>query len=402
MTYKSGHIDFCLVGIGNHPTPLLTQEVCLVINTTSFFSGGIRHYELVKSFLPENHTWIEISGNMNTVIEAYQEVNETVLIFTSGDPFFYGFGNTLRRLLPDVSITSFPYFNSIQRLCQKTQTNYNHLQSVSIHGRDWTALDTALINDVPLIGVLTDGKKTPAEIAKRLLQYNFENYSIIVGEELDGTTEAINQYSLEECTTLSHSSLNCGLLTKTHDKQRSFGIPDEQFIPLDNRPNMITKMPIRLSTLSALQFSNADTFWDIGSCTGSVAIEVKKHFPQSKVIAFEKRAVCGNIIQENSERFSTPGIEIVIEDFFNLDLKHYPKPDVIFIGGHGNRLQEMIVKINGINPLAKVVTNAVQESTSKTFIEEFSLLGYSIKTTSLQVDQHNKISIHTAVKEDSK
>ena len=243
---------------------------------------------------------------MNQVIEAYKKTNETVLIFTSGDPFFYGFGNTLRRFLPDVSIISCPYFNSIQRLCQKTQTNYNNLQSVSVHGRDWSALDSVLINGNPLIGVLTDAKKTPAEISKRLLQYNFTNYKITVGEELDGDMEVINEHQLEACVLLTHAPLNCVLLTKTHAKESPFGIPDDQFVSLDNRPNMITKMSIRLSTLSALQLKNTSTFWDIGACTGSIAIEAKKHFPDLKVIAFEKREVCKEIIQQNIERFSTP------------------------------------------------------------------------------------------------
>ena len=388
------HTDFYLIGIGNHPTPLLTEEVRTLIKKTSTFSGGKRHYELVKTHLPQNHSWIEISGKMDVVIEAYKKSNEPVMIFTSGDPFFYGFGNTLQRYLPEAAVQSFPYFNSIQRLCQKTQTNYNDLQSVSVHGRDWSALDTALISDLSLIGVLTDGKKTPTEISKRLLQYGFDNYQITVGEELDGDKEIIESHQLEACTQLDYAPLNCILLKKTHSKETPFGIPDDQFIPLDNRPNMITKMPIRLTTLQALQLNNASTFWDIGSCTGSVAIEAKRHFPHLKVLAFEKREVCKSIIQKNTEQLSSPGIEIIIDDFFNLDLSQYSCPDVIFIGGHGNRLKEMIHKIHALNPSVRMVTNAVQESSSQTFIKELGQLNYSIDTTTLQVDQHNKISIH--------
>ena len=59
----------------------------------------------------------------------------------------------------------------------------------------------------------------------------------------------------------------------------------------------------------------------------------------------------------------------------------------------------MIHKINIVNPTARIVTNAVQESTSEIFNNELTLLGYSINTITLKVDQHNKISIHTAVKE---
>ena len=391
-------IEFYLVGIGNHSTPIINDEVLLFIQNTKVFSGGKRHYELVKSMLPVNHTWIEISGRMDLVLQKYGETKKPIVIFASGDPFFYGFGNTLKRYMPDAKMESFPYFNSIQRLCQKTKTDYSLLRSVSVHGRDWAALNQALINQEPLIGVLTDNKKTPAAIAARLLKYGFDNYQITVGEELDGDNEQINTYNLTECKWLKHQDLNCVLLQRKFVKNNAFGISDDEFIPLPNRANMITKMPIRLSTLNALQLKNTAVFWDIGACTGSVAIEAKKQFPHLNITAFEKREECGAIIQQNKERFSTPGINVVIDDFFNLNLTDFPMPDVVFIGGHGNRLKEMIQHIYQLNPSTRFVTNAVKETTSSTFINELTKLNYTLNSTNIQVNEHNKITIHAAVK----
>ena len=395
---KKQHIEFYLVGIGNHSKPIINDAILLLIKSTKVFSGGKRHYELVKSMLPEEHTWIEISGRMDSVLLKYGDAHKPIMIFASGDPFFYGFGNTLKRYMPEANIKSFPYFNSLQRLCQKTTIDYSLLRSVSVHGRTWSALDVALINEEPLIGVLTDNKKTPAAIAARLLKYGFDNYEITVGEELDGDNEGINTCSLKECKLLNHQNLNCVLLERKFVKNSSFGIPDSEFIPLPNRSNMITKMPVRLSTLNALQLKNAAIFWDIGACTGSVAIEAKKHFPHLGIIAFEKREECGEIIQQNKEQFSTPGIEVVIDDLFDLDLLKFPMPDVVFIGGHGNRLKEMIHKIYELNPSVRFVTNAVKETTSSTFINELTQLDYSIESMKIQVNEHNKIIIHSAVK----
>jgi len=396
MSKKTEHINFYLIGIGNQSVPLLDKDMLDLIAKSTIFSGGKRHYDLVKQILPKQHQWIEISGKMNVLVDAYKRVNSSVIVFASGDPFFYGFGNTLKRLLPDSTMKVFPYFNSIQRLCHKTQTNYNNLQVVSVHGRTWSDLDTALISGRDLIGVLTDQKKTPAKIAKRMLQYGFNNYQIIIGEELDGTYEKIESLALNTCTVKEHKPLNCVLLQKTKAINKHFGIPDNEFVPLLGRPKMITKMPIRLSTIQALDLSNANVFWDIGACTGSVAIEAKRHYPGLSVIAFEKREECGAIIQQNKERFSAPGIQIEIADFFNLDLESFPIPDSIFIGGHGNRLAEMIVKINVLAPKAIIITNAVQESTSLTFITELKKLDYKINSTIIQVNNHNKIVIHKA------
>ena len=396
MALIKEHIDFYLIGISNHSSQQMKDEVLTLINKATIFSGGKRHYKLVKSYLPVHHVWIEISGKMQDLIEQYNAYNDTILVFTSGDPFFYGFGNTLQRFLPDAKLHAIPYFNSLQLLCHKTQTNYNTLKTVSIHGRDWSALDQALIQRYDLIGVLTDNKKTPKEIAKRMLQYGFDNYSIIIGESLDGDEEHIAQLDLVTCTHKSHDQLNCVLLKQIAPKNKFFGIPDAFFIPLRNRANMITKMPIRLGTISALELQNKSVFWDIGSCTGSVAIEAKQHFPHLKIIAFEKREECGDIIQQNTERFSTPGIDIIIDDFFNLNLKEFPIPDVIFIGGHGGRLQELIHLTHQLNPRVRIVTNAVKESSTQIFKEELTKLNYTIITSNIQVNEHNKISIHSA------
>lgn len=396
MKHEDTHIDFYLIGISNHATPKWDDAALELINASTVFSGGKRHYALVKPYLPPNHRWIEISGKMEVLMQQYTKVEGAVVVFVSGDPFFYGFGNTLQRLLPKAQLKALPYFNSIQRLCHKTQTNYNVLKSVSIHGRDWSALDEALINRNALIGVLTDQKKTPAAIAQRMLQYGFDNYTITIGEALDGETEHIEQLELATCIIQTHQKLNCVLLKQIVPKKKSFGIPDADFVPLPNRANMITKMPVRLSTISALELQHKSVFWDIGACTGSVAIEAKQHFPHLKITAFEKRTVCAEIIQQNTERFSTPGIDIVIDDFFDLDLDNFEIPDVVFIGGHGGRLAELIHLIHQLNPAARIVTNAVQQSSTQIFIEELTALNYTIHTSVIQVNEHNKISIHSA------
>ena len=398
MKEASTHINYYLIGIGNHPKPLIDEDVQNLIDRSLIFSGGKRHYQLMKPLLPNEHVWIEISGGMDNVIAQYKASNQSVVIFTSGDPFFYGFGNTLKRYLPNAKIASFPYFNSIQRLCHKTQTNYNELTAVSVHGRDWHALNRVLIKNKPLIGVLTDNRKTPAVIAKHLLQYGFDNYEICIGEALDGDLEKINTYKLEVVLDLEFNPLNCLLLRKITTKTIPFGIPDNQFVPLTNRSNMITKMPVRLSTVHALNLNEVNTLWDIGSCTGSVAIESKRHFPHLNIVAFEKRTECGTIIQKNIERFSAPGIEIVIDDFFNLGLSTFEIPEVVFIGGHGNRLAELLEKIVTLNPAIKIVINAVKDTTTEVFIATLNALNYSISTTTIKVDEHNSIKIHSAVK----
>ena len=98
---------------------------------------------------------------------------------------------------------------------------------------------------------------------------------------------------------------------------------------------MITKMPIRLLTLQALDLPTRRVFWDIGFCTGSVSIEARLQFPHLQISAFEIRPECEAIIQENTRKFGAPGIDIHIGDFLETDISALPRPDAVFIGGHG-------------------------------------------------------------------
>ena len=93
--------------------------------------------------------------------------------------------------------------------------------------------------------------------------------------------------TLQEATQGGFEHPNNLLLCATSFPEvRPFGIPDEQFAHLDGRTRMITKAPIRLLTLQALELNRRRVFWDIGFCTGSVSIEARLQFPHLTVVSF--------------------------------------------------------------------------------------------------------------------
>lgn len=96
---------------------------------------------------------------------------------------------------------------------------------------------------------------------------------------------------------------------------------------------MITKMPVRLCSLHALDLATKTVLWDIGFCTGSLSIEAKLRFPHLAVHAFEKRAECMQIMESNQQKLGAPGITSYIGDFFEEDLSQPAPPDAVFVGG---------------------------------------------------------------------
>ncbi len=353
---------FIVIGITDNPKPWFSPEVLEIIKNGKVFSGGKRHHEIVASLLPVNTEWINIAVPLDAVFKRY---HDEVVVFASGDPLFFGFANTLRREFPDAAITIYPSFNSLQMLAHRLVMSYHDMRIVSLTGRPWPEFDRALIEKVGKIGVLTDKEHTPAAIAQRMLDYGYTSYNMYVGEHLGNPQlEKVTTISLEEAVRREFSMPNCMILDgKTVEHTKPYGIPDSAFVLLDGREKMITKMPIRLLTLQALDLPKRRVFWDIGFCTGSVSIEARLQFPHLQIEAFEIRPECEAIIHENACRFGAPGINIHMGDFLQATVpvgSPTGSPDAVFIGGHGGHLKEIMAKVlTVLAPDGIIVFNSV-------------------------------------------
>ena len=403
-------MKFIVIGITDNPNPWFPPEVMEVIRKGKVFSGGKRHHEIVAPLLPQDSKWIDITVPLDTVFEQYQNAprlwrGDEVIVFASGDPLFFGFANTIKRKMPEADIVVYPTFNSLQMLAHRLVMPYHDMRIVSLTGRPWPEFDKALIERVGKIGVLTDKEHTPAVIAQRMIDYGYTNYQMYVGEHLGNPElEKVTTLSLEEATKHDFTMPNCLILESRenpcHPCLNYFGIPDSEFALLDGREKMITKMPIRLLTLQALELPKRHVFWDIGFCTGSVSIEARLQFPHLQVIAFEIRPECEAIIQENCRRFGAPGIDIHIGDFLEEDISTLPRPDAVFIGGHGGHLQEIIEKVlQYLNPGGCIVMNSVKApkvltDSHKLWDEACQKLGLTQELPiRIVIDEHHPIEI---------
>jgi precorrin-6Y C5,15-methyltransferase (decarboxylating) len=350
-------MKFIVIGITDNPNPWFPPKVMEIIKQGKVFSGGKRHHEIVAPLLPANAEWIDITVPLDTVFEQYSSLftlhsSLSIVVFASGDPLFFGFANTIKRKMPEAEIALYPTFNSLQMLAHRLVMPYHDMRIVSLTGRPWPEFDTALIERAKKIGVLTDKEHTPATIAQRMLDYGYTYYSMTVGEHLGNREkEKVTTLSLEEAAQRKFEHPNCLILALknsslfTLHSSLKYGIPDREFTLLDGREKMITKMPIRLLTLQALELPRKHVFWDIGFCTGSVSIEARLQFPHLHIEAFEIRPECEAIIQENARKFGAPGINIHIGDFLETDITTLPHPDAVFIGGHGGALKGIIKRV---------------------------------------------------------
>ena len=396
---------FIVIGISDAPQHFFTPEVLEIIRKGRVFSGGKRHHEIVAPLLPASAQWIDITIPLDNVFSQYIPLSSDIVVFASGDPLFFGFANTIKRKMPEAEIVVYPTFNSLQMLAHRLVMPYHDMRIVSLTGRPWPEFDRVLIERAEKIGVLTDKEHTPATIAQRMLDYGYSEYTLYVGEHLGNPElEKVTTLSLEEATQRNFAMPNCVILDAVSHQasaiRHPFGIPETAFALLDGREKMITKMPIRLLTLQALDLPRRHVLWDIGFCTGSVSIEARLQFPHLHIDAFEIRPECEAIIHENARRFGAPGINVHMGDFLQMDISSLPRPDAVFIGGHGGKLKEIMKKVltvladDGIIVFNSVVAPKVLTDSQKLWDEACEELGLKQDTPlHIQLNDNHPITI---------
>ena len=391
-------MKFYVIGISDSPRPYFTPDVREIIKQGRLFSGGKRHHEIVAPLLPHGAQWIDITVPLDAVFKQYRD---EVVVFASGDPLFFGFANTIKRKVPDAQVVLFPTFNSLQLLAHRLVMPYHDMRIVSLTGRPWPEFDRALIERAGKIGVLTDRDHTPAAIARRMMDYGYDGYVMHVGEHLGNPQEErVTSLSLEEAVEREFDYPNCLILVGNDSRPRYFGIPESDFALLDGREKMITKAPLRLLTLQALELPRKSVLWDVGFCTGSVSIEARMQFPHLHIEAFEIRPEGEQLMRENCRRFGAPGIECHIGDFLEADVDNLPRPDAVFIGGHGGRLKEIMAKVlsvmaeDAVIVMNSVTSAKVQTDSHQLFNEACAELGLQQEpATRIILNDNNPIEI---------
>lgn len=390
-----------IIGIDDNREQFFRPEVLKVLQEGYHFSGGKRHYEIIKPYLPSQHEWIEVVPPMGALMEQYRQLDVLVVI-ASCDPLFNGIGETIMRHIPEATVKVYPSFHSLQMLAHRALLPYQSMHEVTLTGRPWHEFDRALIQRESMIGLLLDRKEhTPATVAQRMLDYGYDNYTAYVGELLGNQEEErVSELSLSEVAKREFSYPYNMILVETKPKQKYFGIPDEEFHLLNGRAKMLTKSPIRLLSLSMLELNNRHVFWDIGSCTGSVSIEAKLQFPHLHMVAFEIRPEGAELLFSNSKKFGTPGIDFRGGDFCEVEMGDLPKPDCAFIGGHGGKLVEIVQKVWPLLPeKGLLVFNSVSQESQDLFrvtIEKVS--GTIMKEVEISIDNNNPIRVMKAIK----
>lgn len=135
------------------------------------------------------------------------------------------------------------------------------------------------------------------------------------------------------------------------------GIADEEFIR-DKVP--MTKEEIRILTMCKAKIRSDNIIWDIGAGTGSLSIEAALLAPQGEVYAIEKKDLAVDLLHQNIAKFKLKDKVKVIATEAPKGLDELPNCDVVFIGGSGKHMFEILDIIDSkLNEGGRIIVNAV-------------------------------------------
>lgn len=323
-----------LIGIGDNGPVGLLPQYRKWIEESSLLVGG----ERALSFFPdhEGEKWA-IKGGLKNLVDKLQKETRKTVILASGDPLFYGIGGYLSSKLP---VEVYPYMSSLQLAFAKMGESWNDAYVTSIHGRPMKGL-AQRIDGKKKVALLTDAENNPNALARYLKDFGMVEYTAFIAENLEGEMEKTGWYSLDSMEKGDFLPLNIIILKQQAEPETyTLGINDEEFSQRKPDKGLITKKEIRVLSLQALGLRKNSIMWDIGTCTGSMAIEAGKLAPEGQIYAMEKNGADIENCLENQRKFRVDFS--VVHNKAPEGLDAFPDPDAIFIGGTGGEMAELL------------------------------------------------------------
>lgn len=340
-----------VVGIGLDGAAGLPESTRQLVAQAKLLVGSDRHLSYFAAHPADRLVLGNLQQAIATIRQQLEAATATpIVVLTSGDPLFFGFGRLLLADLPAEQLTFHPSLSSVQLAFSRIKVPWQDAQLVSVHGRSLEELSPVLQQGVEKIAILTDAMNSPAAIAQLIDSLELPHtYQMWVCENLGGAEEQIHILPLPELSSREFAPLNVVILLRQAESEADveltqlpqFGISDSLFHSFRDRPGLMTKREVRILALGELALQSDQVVWDIGAGTGSVAIEIGRLCPTSTIYAIEKTAAGVGLITKNAQRFGVANV-VPVSGAAPTACVDLPDPNRIFIGGSGGNLTAIL------------------------------------------------------------
>ena len=368
------HILLAGIGMGN--ADCMTGAVAEAIKNADILLGARRMiekydakidkkpYYLAEQIIPYLHEFYE--DNVKNIADTIN-----VLILFSGDTGFFSGSRKLYaaikneiitgKLKADVSVL--PGISSVSYMAATMGETYSDAYICSIHGVKLSNITSRLSHHAKTFMLMSGVKDVNmlGQILSKDEKYGLQNSIITVGYQLSYPDEKIMQLSPQECMQLQKEGLYICMIKNTDSVAKNVTphIKDAEFI---REKVPMTKEEIRHISICKLHLKSDSVLYDVGSGTGSIAVEAASLSDDIEVYAIEQKENAIQLITQNKEKFGLDNIHVVGAKAPD-GLDELPTPTHAFIGGSSGNLKDIIESLKAKNPHIRIVINAISMET---------------------------------------
>ena len=366
MSNESKHIN--VIGIETSNADNFFEAKKNLIFKAERISGPKRILDSFKTWQEDkelNHLKFEFieTDKLNGFIDILKKEDKETIVFSGGDPLWFGIGRLLTQNFPLSKLYFEPASTSFQLAFSRLGKPWQNTKWISLHGRDPLPFEKEIKKFPSSLVVLTDSKRGGAnEVYQLLHSLGLEQkYEFWTFERLGYQNERIIKINSIKDFPNDIDPLHLVILFKKVDPPIKsndlplFGIDDSVFLQNSDCPGLMTKRETRVQLLAELNLPKQGVIWDIGSGVGSIGLEALRISPNLKLVSIDKRVGSKNIIEENAKRTGVRPSLIIEDEILNIfkENKITPSllhPDRVIIGGGGSNshliIEEVLKLIN--------------------------------------------------------
>ncbi|HTF10870.1 MAG TPA: precorrin-6y C5,15-methyltransferase (decarboxylating) subunit CbiE [Asanoa sp.] len=311
--------DVTVFGCDGGPLPAAVAEATLLV-------GGARHLSAVESDAER-----VVMGDVGATLARVTAHNGPVAVLASGDPGFFGIVRALRRAGVDPVVR--PAVSSVARAFARLGMSWDDAVVVSAHGRDGGLRRAANVcRAYPKVAVLTGPGAEPPALAAALTGWPRR---VIVASRLGTPEERLTgpdgdwaEPNVVISLAGNVSGGPAGWLAGGVRVPDGWALPEDAF---HHRDSMITKAEVRAVALPHLRPAPGTLVWDVGTGSGSVAVECARF--GAAAVAVDRDPAAADLARANAARH---GVDVrVLIGVAPAALADLPDPDAVFVGGGG-------------------------------------------------------------------
>lgn len=302
-----------------------------------------------------------------------KEILKVAVLFSGDSGFYSGCRPVYNALMEEIKagrlkakLKVLPGISSASYLSACLGESYNDACVYSLHGREHSDILNKIRREKKTF-LLMSGLKDMHRLGE-LLDENGINCKVVAGFQLSYPNQRIMELSPKECKLLDEEGLFTCLVYNPdyvlnprfpQEVKKGYAMSDDEFI---RGEAPMTKEEIRHISISRLRLHDNAVLYDVGSGTGSVAIEAAGLSENIRVYAIEQRKEAISLIEKNMVKAGRSNIEIIHMEAPKA-FSGLTAPTHAFIGGSGGKMKEIIAALYDLNPKMRIVINAVSLET---------------------------------------